>query len=153
MTPEVLRRKILRLREAQPVTEDLERLLKRLHPSGRRAWYRSQKEHWLGWLHEYDGPGFYGRGDWDRSAAFVYNHINCAPMALWLAEALGVSKTLLRAASSLALGAGPGPGSRSAAVRRILPTDRVGAAAHAVIVAKCSTGLSLPIGVSLAARV
>lgn len=26
-----------------------------------RAWYDTQKEHWLGWLADYDGPGYYGR--------------------------------------------------------------------------------------------
>ena len=23
-----------------------------------RKWYRTQKERWLGWLREYDGPGY-----------------------------------------------------------------------------------------------
>ena len=100
MTPRTLRRHILKLREVQPITESLERALRRRDASGRPTWYRSQKEHWVGWLGEYDGPGFYGRRNWDRSAAFVYNHINCAPMVLWLAEALGIPKTVLRAAAS-----------------------------------------------------
>ena len=26
-------------------------------------WYKTQKEHWLGWLREYHGPGCYGRQD------------------------------------------------------------------------------------------
>src|SRR5688572_29171211 len=121
MTPEALRRHVRKLREAQPITESLERSLSRVQPSGRPTWYCSQKEHWLGWLGDYDGPGFYGRRDWDRSAAFVYNHINCAPMVLWLGEALAMPKAALRAAASEALDAGPGPGSRSAAIRRILP--------------------------------
>ena len=121
MTPEALRRYVLKLREAQPITESLERTLRRLDTSGLPTTYRSQKEHWLGWLGEYDSPGFYGRRNWDRSAAFVYNHINCAPMVLWLAEALAMPKVVVRAAASEALDAGPGPGSRSAAVRRLLP--------------------------------
>ena len=25
------------------------------------VWYRTQKEHWLGWLSQYEGPGAYGR--------------------------------------------------------------------------------------------
>ena len=25
------------------------------------VWYPNQKEHWLGWLREYDGPGAYDR--------------------------------------------------------------------------------------------
>ena len=121
MTPGTLRKHVLRLREVQPITESLERYLRRLDGTSRPTRYRSQKEHWVGWLGEYDGPGFYGRRNWDRSAAFVYNHINCAPMVLWLAEALAMPKTDLRAASSAARDAAPGPGSRSAAVRRFLP--------------------------------
>jgi hypothetical protein len=27
----------------------------------KKAWYRTQKEHWLGWLREYNGPGYYSR--------------------------------------------------------------------------------------------
>jgi hypothetical protein len=65
------------------------------------VWYRSQKEHWLGWLSEYDGPGYYGRKNPDRSAEFVYNHINCAPMVLWLGEASGISIAKLRAATQV----------------------------------------------------
>lgn len=121
MTPEALRRHIQKLHEAQPIAESLERSLNRLQPSVRPTWYSSQKEHWLGWLGDYDGPGFYGRRNWDRSAAFVYNHVNCAPMVLWLAEALAMPKAAVRAAAREALDAGPGPGSRSAAVRRVLP--------------------------------
>ncbi|OAN78364.1 hypothetical protein A8B82_10735 [Sulfitobacter sp. EhC04] len=60
-----------------------------------RAWYRSQKEHWLGWLAEYDGPGAYGRSHAERDARFVYNHIQCAPMLFWLSEALETPKEIL----------------------------------------------------------
>jgi hypothetical protein len=60
-----------------------------------RVWYTSppQKEHWLGWLREYDGPGAYSRQNADRSAELVYNHIVCPPMVLWLGEASGVPKS------------------------------------------------------------
>ena len=30
---------------------------------------RAQKEHWLGWLGEYDGPGHYGRQTWEDRRA------------------------------------------------------------------------------------
>lgn len=63
------------------------------------AWYRSQKEHWLGWLSEYDGPGAYGRTDaTQRNGAYIYNHIQCAPMLFWLSEALGASQERLELA-------------------------------------------------------
>ena len=35
---------------------------------------RISKGRWLRWLCEYDGPGFYGRQNPQRSAEFVYNH-------------------------------------------------------------------------------
>jgi len=53
-----------------------------------RVWYTTQKEHWLGWLHEYDGPGAYGRiPGKQRDAKFAYNHIVEPKMLLWLIEA------------------------------------------------------------------
>lgn len=46
-------------------------------------WYRTQKEHWLGWLAEYQTPGGYGRTpDLSRGAQYAYNHILCPPMLL-----------------------------------------------------------------------
>ena len=82
MTPDQLRRRISKLSERQPLTIRLERSLATADPSRRPPWYRSQKEHWLGWLREYDGPGYFGRRDWGRSAEFVYNHVVCPPMVL-----------------------------------------------------------------------
>ena len=63
------------------------------------AWYRSQKEHWLGWLREYGGPGAYDRSDTaKRNAETIYNRIQCAPMLFWLAEALTLENVKLEAA-------------------------------------------------------
>ena len=64
-----------------------------------KHWYRTQKEHWLGWLSEYDGPGAYGRKtDQKRDARFAYNHIVQPKMLLWLISASGISSELLDAA-------------------------------------------------------
>jgi hypothetical protein len=62
-----------------------------------RVWYTTQKEHWLGWLREYHGPGAYGRvpGQPRRDAKFAYNHIVCPDMLLWLITAAGVSPKLV----------------------------------------------------------
>jgi len=86
-----------------------------------KAWYGSQKEHWLGWLGDYVGPGAYGRKNADRSAEFVYNHINCSPMVLWLGEASGVAKKLVRRAQRAALKAPSNMGSQCSAIRKIIP--------------------------------
>ena len=41
----------------------------------------------IGWLLEYEGSAYYGRKNLHRAAEFIYNHIVCQPMLLWLAEA------------------------------------------------------------------
>jgi len=65
----------------------------------RDPWYKSQKEHWLGWLKDYDGPGFYNRKTHaGRDAKYIYNHIMCSPMLLYLPEALGVETNLVQKA-------------------------------------------------------
>jgi len=38
-------------------------------------WYKTQKEHWIGWLGGYDGPGTYKRKPViNYSAQFMYMH-------------------------------------------------------------------------------
>jgi hypothetical protein len=65
--------------------------------SNPRVWYKTQKEHWLGWLRGYHGPGGYGRvpGQPRRDAKFAYNHIVNPQMLLWLIAAAGVSPKLV----------------------------------------------------------
>ena len=114
---------LTRIQDGSPKrrTEQFEHSLAHLIRPRRPAWYRNQKEHWLGWLDEYDGSGFYERQNWNRSAAFVYNHLVCAPMVLWLTEALKVRNKVVRAAAAEALGAPRCAGSQCAAIRRIIP--------------------------------
>ena len=120
MSPGELRRVILRLEERQPITELLERELARRDRDAASR-YASQKQHWLAWLKEYDGPGFYDRARWDRSAQFIYNHVQCAPMLLWLAEAAGHPSRALRQVKRLALETDGRGAAQSAAVRRVVP--------------------------------
>lgn len=86
----------------------------------RKTWYRHQKEHWQGWLREYSGPGAYGRKSGQRDAAFVYNHIRCTPMLMWLAEAVGVTRVRLMRALAAAT-RGSSAASQCAALRREIP--------------------------------
>ena len=126
MTPRGLARKIQTFRSHPPVTLQLERAMSaRGTWNEARVWYKSQKEHWLGWLSEYAGPGYYGRKNSDRSAEFVYNHINCAPMLLWLGEASGVPIAKLKLAKRAALAARPKPTSAAAAVRKIISWSEI----------------------------
>jgi len=64
----------------------------RLFKSG----YQTHRDHWIGWLQEYDGPGFYGRSSWDVDARSVYQRLNCGQMIVWLHEAAGESPVLIR---------------------------------------------------------
>lgn len=109
-----------------PATVAFERSLSKQHMwSKERAWYRSQKEHWLGWLEEYEGPGYYGRKNWLRTAEFIYNHLVCPPMLLWIAEAAGVPKQTLRKAVRAALSAAPHLPTKSSAIRRVISWKQI----------------------------
>jgi hypothetical protein len=123
MTPDELRRRLARLHPVGPITESLERALNGSGP--RTTWYETQQEHLLGWLYDYSGPGYYKRADWDRTAEFVYNHFNCAPGLVWIAEAAGAPRALLLKAKRAVLGAAPYSSARSAAARRVLPWELV----------------------------
>jgi hypothetical protein len=119
MTPRELHDHIKRLSPRGPVACSLERII-----SGGGmtvVWYSTQKEHLLGWLAEYDGPGCYGRTNWRRSAEFVYNHFQCAPGLLWLAEAAGAPRFVLVKARAAASHAGDHSASQCAAVRGVMP--------------------------------
>lgn len=90
------------------------------------AWYLSQKEHWLGWLREYDGPGAYGRKVVQgRDARFVYNHGQCAPMLFWLAEASGVDHETLQIAFQAVVSAPSRNASQCGELRKTLPWELV----------------------------
>lgn len=127
MTPQALSQHIERLAVDAPITASYERAaVARGAWTRRSVWYDSQKEHWLGWLREYDGPGFYGRKTWEgRSAQYVYNHVMCPPMLLWLAEAAGVPRTKLLSAKRAANTAPAKQASQCAAIRRSIPWPEV----------------------------
>ncbi len=108
MSPRILAHKIRSLPPKCRITMDFEDNLTDLQVWDKRdVWYSSQKEHWLGWLRQYDGPGYYGRKNPQRSAEFVYNHIGCPPMLLWLGEACRIPRQRVMEAKRAALAAGP----------------------------------------------
>jgi hypothetical protein len=88
-------------------------------------WYKTQKEHWLGWLREYDGPGAYNRKDkTERNARLVYNRIVEYRMLLWLLKAAGVQPKLVKDAQA-ASKKGSTLQEKSAAIRKIVPWEIV----------------------------
>lgn len=87
--------------------------------------YGSQREHLLGWLTEYGGPGAYRRKNPGRDARFFYSHFRCAPGLLYLAEALGEERDALRKAITAVESAPANPSSQCAAFRRHVPWTRI----------------------------
>jgi hypothetical protein len=81
--------------------------------------------HWLGWLKGYSGKGYYNRKNWHRSAEFVYNHINCPPMVLWLGETSGIQKRKVLEARRAALSTAPSLPALSAAIRKVIPWEMI----------------------------
>ena len=93
----------------------------------RNPTYKNQKDHWLRWLGDYDGPGFYQRKTHaGRDAKYIYNHIMCSPMLLYLPEALGVSQTLVKKAFYAVIKSkDPGMARQCGIIRRIIPFEMV----------------------------
>lgn len=129
MTPKTLRTKIKSLNVSQPITSRFEREL-----AIRHMWdyereskkYNDQRDHWLGWLSEYDGPGAYDRkGGENRDAKYSYNHIQCPPMQLWLGEAAGIPKAIVQSAMNEALKAKKTYASQCKAIRDVIPWESI----------------------------
>jgi hypothetical protein len=85
-----------------------------------------QKRHWVGWLSEYSGPGYYNRNDTGVSMAKrVYNRINCPPMLIWLAEASGIQSKQIKKATKAALEIKNSFPSQCSAIRRVIPWEDI----------------------------
>lgn len=97
----------------------------RLSKNDLNPWYKSQKEHWIGWLEEYDGDGYYGRKDNNRDAKFIFNHINCPPMLLWLCEISGVEEKYLKQAIKNAHETSGSYPSQCSAIRKVISWEMV----------------------------
>ena len=89
-----------------------------------KHWWSSQQEHVTAWLDELDGPGAYGRISRGLGARHAYNHFQCAPGLLWIAEALGEDADVVARAAQAAGGTGR-PGTQCAAIRRVIPWNRI----------------------------
>ncbi len=123
-TPQDLRRVIEDLSPKSPITD---RFSAQWRKGGRRGggqqeqgkvWYRTQHEHWLGWLEGYSGPGAYSRKDHRRTAEFVYNHIVNPQMLIYLAEASRLPRPLVHRAARAALAHATTMSAMCAAIRR-----------------------------------
>lgn len=100
-----------------PLSDDFE--IRNFSGSG-EVWYDSQKEHVVAWLKELDGPGAYKRKTRGLASRHFWNHFQCAPGLLWVAEALGVEKEKIQLACD-AVVVGSRDASQCAAVRQVIP--------------------------------
>ena len=92
-----------------------------------RKWYTTQKQHWLGWLGDYNRRGYYGRvAGLNRDARYAYNHIVETKMLLWLIKAAKVPVVPARAASAAAA-KHTSLHRQAGAIRRIVPWEMVAA--------------------------
>ncbi len=89
-----------------------------------KSGYPTHRDHWIGWLKEYNGPGYYGRRHWDRDARFVYQHLCCGPMIVWLNEAAGEDPALIRRTIKEMQRGAPRAQTEAMIARRFLPWER-----------------------------
>ncbi|MGJ8653049.1 MAG: hypothetical protein ACSHX8_07300 [Opitutaceae bacterium] len=65
-------------------------------------WYRSQKEHWLGWIVAQEYMAIEKRRDITLITAHErWKRLNCIPMMFWLAEAAGLDDEYLSNAEAI----------------------------------------------------
>lgn len=121
MTPKQFQKLVRMLPEKTPIHAACEKILQKRHITLRDAWYRSQWEHWQGWLSECDGAGAYNRKKPHKTAESVYNSIACPPMLIWLAEAVGLHKELVLKTKAIALTEGQTFPRQCGSIRKIVP--------------------------------
>jgi hypothetical protein len=94
-------------------------------PKKSTVWYLTQKEHWLGWLGEYNGPGAYGRDTSKRrDARYASNHIVNWQMLEWLIRAAGADAATVKAVH-VASEHGTRLQEKAAATRRVVPWEAI----------------------------
>lgn len=126
MTPRALRMVLGELPASCPIADAYEQRF-RAGP-GRRPWYRHQKEHLLGWLGEYEGPGAYNRTSRNLDAKHAYNHFQCPPGLIWMAEALGEDPIVVDRAMAAAVAEATGgkrPATQCRVIRELIPWARI----------------------------
>jgi|GEM_PF-1697942 len=117
-------RLLRRLPEHLPVSDAYEAE----HLPGKR-WWSSQREHMVGWFSELAGPGAFNRKSRGLDAKHGYNHLQCAPGLLWIAEALGEDPAKLTTAAAAAAPC-RSVASQCAAIRNVIPWASVEAMAR-----------------------
>jgi len=130
MTRTELIAKIRKLPAEAPVTERFDRDLRASGALNDGPSYKNHKEHWLGWLRDYGGPGAYGRQPNERTAQEIYNRVVNPAMVLWLGEACGVPVATVKKAANAGRTLDSTLSGKAGGVRKIIPwsliEDRLG---------------------------
>jgi hypothetical protein len=88
-----------------PRTDKLEKQIK-IGVGYHKKWYRSQREHWLGWI---VAKELECELKWEEPSALIakrtWTCLNCMPMMFWLAEAAQVDNVILDRAERTAIAA------------------------------------------------
>jgi hypothetical protein len=88
--------------DAPPRTTALEQRI-RIGTGFHRKWYRSQKEHMLGWMVVQECQARRtGKDPADIDAKGMWNRLKCSPAMFWLGECAGVSEQILANAERVA---------------------------------------------------
>lgn len=124
-----LKRRIAGFPEALPLSTAFERRA-RVGVGYQGKWYRSQREHWLGWITVKERKD--GLDLASSPASRRWGGLASPPMLIWLAEAAGLPAERVQAAAEAALAVIGDTGKESAAaakaVRNVLPWLEVEAA-------------------------
>lgn len=90
-----------------------------------KVWYCTQKQHWLGWLRYYHGPGAYGRKNQvRRDARFAYNHVVNPYLLSWLVKASGAPAPIVASVNRLCSRHASFM-TRSGAIRAVVPWEMI----------------------------
>ena len=121
--PRDMARMFRRLPEFPPITAEFDHAE---YGTPRAPWYRSQREHMVGWFRAQSttGAGQYTRRMPNVSAKRTYQRLQNAWSLLWINEALGVDIVLVRAAAE-ASEQETDHRRRCAVVRKMLPWENL----------------------------
>src|SRR5260370_1381280 len=89
-----------------------------------KSGYPTHRDHWIGWLKEDNGPGYYGRRHWDRDARFVYQHLCFGPMIVCLNEPAGEEPALMKRTMRAMQRGEQSKQTKARSARSLLPWER-----------------------------
>ena len=109
------------LRHLQPRTQIADKWERLRTPPSK--WWEHQRDHMEAWFSQAEGPGAYGRRR-AQTAGQTYNRLLCPPAVLWIGEALGEDREIIREAANTAWGK-KHIAAQCGVIRHYVPWERV----------------------------